>query len=90
METSNISLDNTQIIGIIASMIFSAFFSGVEMAFVSSNKLYFELKAKQDILSAKIIANFNQFPSRFIGTMLIVIPYPLWLMVFSWRNFYTM
>lgn len=71
METSNISLDNTQIIGIITSMVFSAFFSGVEMAFVSSNKLYFELKAKQDILSAKIIANFNQLPSRFIGTMLI-------------------
>lgn len=71
MEPNNISLDNTQIIGIIASMVFSAFFSGVEMAFVSSNKLYFELKAKQDILSAKIIANFNQQPSSFIGTMLI-------------------
>lgn len=52
-------------------MIFSAFFSGVEMAFVSSNKLYFELKAKQDLLSAKIISHFNQKPSQFIGTMLI-------------------
>jgi CBS domain containing-hemolysin-like protein len=52
-------------------MVFSAFFSGVEMAFVSSNKLYFELKAKQNIVSAKIIANFNQSPSQFIGTMLI-------------------
>ncbi len=52
-------------------MVFSAFSSGVEMAFVSSNKLYFELKAKQGILSGKIIANFNQHPSRFIGTMLI-------------------
>jgi CBS domain containing-hemolysin-like protein len=52
-------------------MVFSAFFSGVEMAFVSSNKLYFELKAKQNILSAKIIAHFNQSPSQFIGTMLI-------------------
>ncbi|MEY2760759.1 MAG: hypothetical protein RLZZ96_659 [Bacteroidota bacterium] len=71
MTESNISLDNAQIIGIVTSMVFSAFFSGVEMAFVSSNKLYFELKAKQDILSAKIIANFNQHPSRFIGTMLI-------------------
>jgi len=71
MNETNLTLDNTQIIGIIASMVFSAFFSGVEMAFVSSNKLYFELKAKQEILSAKIISNFNQHPSRFIGTMLI-------------------
>ncbi|CAM3377624.1 hemolysin family protein [Aquirufa ecclesiirivi] len=61
----------TQVAGIIISMIFSAFFSGVEMAFVSCNKLYFELKAKQNILGAKIISNFNQSPSRFIGTMLI-------------------
>lgn len=60
-----------QYLGIIISMIFSAFFSGVEMAFISSSKLYFELKAKQNILSAKIIANFNQSPSQFIGTMLI-------------------
>jgi CBS domain containing-hemolysin-like protein len=60
-----------QIIGIVLAMVFSAFFSGVEMAFVSSNKLYFELKAKQDLLSAKIISNFNQKPSQFIGTMLI-------------------
>ena len=65
------TIPSSQIIGIVASMIFSAFFSGVEMAFVSSNKLYFELKSKQNILSAKIIANFNQSPSRFIGTMLI-------------------
>lgn len=60
-----------QIIGIVIAMVFSAFFSGVEMAFVSSNKLYFELKAKQDLLSAKIISHFNQKPSQFIGTMLI-------------------
>ncbi|CAM3767178.1 hemolysin family protein [Aquirufa aurantiipilula] len=64
-------LYTTQVAGIVISMIFSAFFSGVEMAFVSCNKLYFELKAKQNILSAKIISNFNQSPSRFIGTMLI-------------------
>ena len=64
-------IQTPQYIGIIIAMVFSAFFSGVEMAFVSSNKLYFELKAKQNILSAKIIANFNQSPSQFIGTMLI-------------------
>ena len=68
---AEIPIQNPQVFGIIASMVFSAFFSGVEMAFVSSNKLYFELKAKQNILSAKIISNFNQSPSQFIGTMLI-------------------
>lgn len=65
------TIESAQIIGIITAMVFSAFFSGVEMAFVSSNKLYFELKAKQDILSAKIISQFNKSPSQFIGTMLI-------------------
>jgi CBS domain containing-hemolysin-like protein len=64
-------IQTPQYLGIILAMVFSAFFSGVEMAFVSSNKLYFELKAKQNILSAKIIAHFNQSPSQFIGTMLI-------------------
>lgn len=64
-------IQTPQYVGIIIAMVFSAFFSGVEMAFVSSNKLYFELKAKQNILSAKIIAHFNQSPSQFIGTMLI-------------------
>lgn len=64
-------IQTPQYAGIILAMVFSAFFSGVEMAFVSSNKLYFELKAKQNILSAKIIAHFNQSPSQFIGTMLI-------------------
>lgn len=64
-------IQTPQYLGIIIAMVFSAFFSGVEMAFVSSNKLYFELKAKQNILSAKIIADFNQSPSQFIGTMLI-------------------
>jgi CBS domain containing-hemolysin-like protein len=67
----DISITNSEILAILTAMVFSAFFSGVEMAFVSSNKLYFELKAKQQILSAKIISNFNQHPSRFIGTMLI-------------------
>ena len=64
-------IQTPQYVGIILAMVFSAFFSGVEMSFVSSNKLYFELKAKQNILSAKIIAHFNQSPSQFIGTMLI-------------------
>ena len=64
-------MDSQQALGIVLSMISSAFFSGVEMAFVSTNKLYFELQAKQGNISGEIISKFIKNPSRFIGTMLI-------------------
>lgn len=64
-------MDSQQAIGIFLSIIFSAFFSGVEMAFVSANKLYFELQAKQGVITGSIIARFLKNPSKFIGTMLI-------------------
>lgn len=62
---------NTEYLFILSSLILSAFFSGVEIAYVSSNKLYFELKGKQNKWNAKIIAFFNNKPSHFIGTMLV-------------------
>jgi CBS domain containing-hemolysin-like protein len=64
-------MDSQQALGIFLSIIFSAFFSGVEMAFVSANKLYFELQAKQGVITGSIIARFLKNPSKFIGTMLI-------------------
>ncbi|MFC0185026.1 CNNM domain-containing protein [Pseudarcicella hirudinis] len=64
-------MDSQQVLGIVLSMAFSAFFSGVEMAFVSANKLYFELQAKQGNITGEIISGFIKNPSRFIGTMLI-------------------
>jgi putative hemolysin len=64
-------MDSQRLLGIILSMVFSAFFSGVEMAFVSANKLYFELQAKQGVITGQIISRFINNPSRFIGTMLI-------------------
>jgi putative hemolysin len=64
-------MSKEEIISIALSLVASAFFSGVEMAFVSANKLYFELQAKQDIVSGQIISKFLKEPSRFIGTMLI-------------------
>ena len=58
--------------GIIISMlVFSAFFSGMEIAFVSANKLKIELDGKQGDFFAKIISNFLKKPSRFIGAMLV-------------------
>ena len=64
-------MDSQQALGIIISIIASAFFSGVEMAFVSANKLYFELQAKQGVITGQIISRYLKNPSKFIGTMLI-------------------
>ncbi len=56
---------------IIASLVFSFFFSGIEIAFLSANRLQVELQAKAGVWSGKIMAHFMQNPSRFIGTTLI-------------------
>jgi len=56
---------------IILTLIFSSFFSGMEIAFVSANKLKVELDKSKDILSARILSGFMQRPSKFIGAMLL-------------------
>jgi CBS domain containing-hemolysin-like protein len=56
---------------VLAMLICSAFFSGMEIAFVSANKLKIELDGKQGNFLAKIIAGFLKKPSRFIGAMLV-------------------
>jgi len=56
---------------ILITILTSAFFSGLEIAFITSNKLRIELENKQGNFSAKILAHFNKYPSRYIGTMLL-------------------
>ena len=53
------------------SLLFSAFFSGVEIAFISANKLQFELDKSKGKFSSKMIAFFGKNESDFITTMLI-------------------
>jgi CBS domain containing-hemolysin-like protein len=56
---------------ILTTLLLSAFFSGMEIAFVSSNRLKIELDKKQGGIPGKINSFFARNPSRFIGTMLI-------------------
>lgn len=53
------------------SLACSAFFSGMEIAFVSSNKLRIELEKKQGKFSARILSIFVDQPSKFIATLLL-------------------
>ncbi len=60
-----------EIIVILISIFLSAFFSGMEIAFVSANKIHIELAKKQDTFFAKILTKLTRKPSKFITTMLI-------------------
>ncbi|SFZ93050.1 Hemolysin, contains CBS domains [Flaviramulus basaltis] len=59
------------VIIIIVSLILSAFFSGMEIAYVSSNKIHIEIEKKQDGILAKALSKLTAKPSKFITTMLI-------------------
>ena len=49
----------------------SAFFSGMEIAYVSSNRIHIELEKKQKGLLARLLSRLTASPSRFIASMLI-------------------
>ncbi len=56
---------------IIISLLFSAFFSGMEIAYVTANKLKVEVDKKKEGISARIISRFAKSHSGFISTMLV-------------------
>ena len=63
--------DTPIIIGIAVSLALSGFFSGLEIAFVSSNKMLFEVEREERSLTSRIIDIFYHHPNNFISTLLI-------------------
>jgi putative hemolysin len=56
---------------ILICLILSAFFSGMEIAFVSANRIYLEIEKQQTGLNARFLNFITKNPSRFIATMLV-------------------
>ena len=56
---------------LLTSMLLSAFFSGIEIAFITGNKLKLELEKSRKGFTGRILNTLTQSPSRFIATMLV-------------------
>ena len=59
------------IIGLLIAMLFSAFFSGMEIAFVSSNRMLAEMDREKHVVSQKALDIFYTHPNTFVSTMLV-------------------
>src|SRR6056300_14731 len=62
---------DSPLIIIFITLIFSAFFSGMEIAYISANKIHLELEKKQEGVFAAVLRRLTAKPSKFITTMLI-------------------
>lgn len=60
-----------QILVIIVSLVLSAFFSGMEIAYISANKIHIEIEKKQNDFLSTILKKLTAKPSKFIATMLL-------------------
>lgn len=56
---------------ILCCLILSAFFSGIEIAYISSNKVYLGIEKMQDTFVSRILVKLTKNPSKFIAAMLI-------------------
>ena len=65
------TVDFITITGIIITMMFSAFFSGMEMAFVSSNRMIAEMEKGTSGITYRILSYFYRHPNNFVSTMLV-------------------
>ena len=68
-------IDINKLIGIGVTLLLVGFFAGIEIAFVSANKLSIELKKKQGLRSGRILSQFMESPAKFGGQYLT---YVLW------------
>ena len=77
-------MDPSSIIVIVIALTASAFFSGMEIAFITANRLKIELDNKKGSFSGKVLSNFVKNDSRFIATMLLgnniaLVVYGIWM-----------
>ncbi len=74
-------INTNTLIWIVVAWLMIAFFAGIEVAFVSANKLAIELKKKQWLSSGIILSQFMEHPAQFIGTTLL--GFNLFLVIFG-------
>lgn len=67
----NEQVDLALIIGILITMILSAFFSGMEIAFVSSNRMLAQMDKEKMGISKRFLSLFFNNPNSFVSTMLV-------------------
>ncbi|AXY76466.1 HlyC/CorC family transporter [Paraflavitalea soli] len=85
------------IICIVLAVLFIAYFSGIEVAFTSANRLNIELKKKQGSSSSLLLSSLFENPSRFIGVNIVGFNFFLvvavllgstyWNMAIPWKKF---
>jgi putative hemolysin len=64
-------VENSDLYIILITLLFSAFFSGIEMAFISANKLQIEVQAKERNVISRILSGFVHNQDKFLSTILI-------------------
>ena len=64
-------MDWIALLAIFVSLVLIGFFTGIEIAFISANKLSIELNRKQGTKSGKLWGSYADQPARFIGTTLV-------------------
>jgi putative hemolysin len=82
-------MDWMALFAIVMSLLLISFFSGIEIAFVSANKLSVELRKKQGTYSGRIWGEYMDKPARFIGTTLIGFNVILVVYGLLWSSFMT-